>query len=142
MKSIIFNCEYCGKEKSVYLSYYKKSKNHFCSRECNLKNMNALLNPTRMTEATKSKIALSHMGTGGQKTYTKNKGVHTHRIVAEKMLGRKLSKGEIVHHMDGNKRNNDPINLKVFISQAEHAKWHIENDEKYYKFKKVGGDAL
>jgi HNH endonuclease len=39
------------------------------------------------------------------------------------MLGRPLLKGEVVHHRDNNKRNNDPANLKV-ITQAEHMREH------------------
>ena len=29
-----FRCDYCAKEKTVSDSVYKRSKNHFCSREC------------------------------------------------------------------------------------------------------------
>src|SRR5215469_11125658 len=50
------------------------------------------------------------------KSYTKTKGRHTHRVVAERMLGRSLLPGEIVHHRDGNKLNNDPLNLEILPS--------------------------
>jgi len=43
----------------------------------------------------------------------------------EKMIGRKLRKGEIVHHKDGNKKNNKPSNLKLCKNQAEHAGLHL-----------------
>lgn len=59
------------------------------------------------------------------KAYKKYLGRHIHRIVAEKMLGRKLKKGEVVHHIDGNKTNNKPENLMIFKSQSEHAKFHM-----------------
>ncbi len=56
-------------------------------------------------------------------TYRKHHGRHEHRIVAEQLLGRPLVKGEIVHHRDGNKHNNDPSNLEV-MTQSEHMKLH------------------
>jgi len=31
---VIFNCHECGRECKQQLSYFKKSKNHFCSRKC------------------------------------------------------------------------------------------------------------
>lgn len=52
-----------------------------------------------------------------------------HRVVAEKMLGRPLRPGEVVHHKDGDKHNNDPENLMIFKSQKEHVKYHIEHPE-------------
>lgn len=48
-----------------------------------------------------------------------------HRLLAARMLGRPLSPGEIVHHRDGNCRNNTQSNLLVLPSQQLHA--HIEH---------------
>lgn len=58
--------------------------------------------------------------------YPRRGPVHVHRIVAAEMLGRDLLPGEVVHHIDGDKHNNDPSNLAVLPSQAEHARVHAE----------------
>jgi hypothetical protein len=46
-----------------------------------------------------------------------------HRYIMERELGRKLHANEVVHHVDGNKLNNDIPNLCV-LSRAEHARLH------------------
>jgi hypothetical protein len=57
-------------------------------------------------------------------TYRKVNGRHEHRTIAEQIVGRALRKGEVVHHKNGNKRDNRRSNLHVFASQAEHARFH------------------
>ena len=46
-----------------------------------------------------------------------------HRLIVEKFLGRKLSSNQIVHHIDGNKKNNILSNLKV-MTREEHSSIH------------------
>ncbi|MED1419034.1 HNH endonuclease signature motif containing protein [Bacillus smithii] len=79
-----------------------------------------------MTPEIRKKLRESRLGTGEGKSYEKTYGRHTHRIVAEQKLGRKLLPGEVVHHIDGNIRNNNPENLMIFPSQKEHAEWHAK----------------
>lgn len=54
---------------------------------------------------------------------TKNGYVLEHRVVMENHLGRLLNTNEVVHHKDGNKKNNHIDNLEV-LSKEEHSKLH------------------
>ncbi len=47
----------------------------------------------------------------------------THRRVAEKKMGNSIRPGYEVHHINGNKRDNRPSNLKV-LSKAAHRAIH------------------
>lgn len=56
------------------------------------------------------------------------KVVAEHRLVAQSMLGRRLEKVEVVHHIDCNPVNNDPTNLDVLSDGSVHAKAHASLD--------------
>jgi hypothetical protein len=68
-----------------------------------------------------------------------------HRVVAEQKLGRRLRPGEVVHHKDRDKTNNDPDNLWVYKSQADHNRAHKQDAKRHGKkasykgFKKKNG---
>ena len=132
-------CTSCGKEVPYRKPSQRKKYPHpFCSRECHMRHLNGELNPIRMTAETRAKIRHARLNSGAGVTYTKQYGRHEHRVIAEQILGRPLRAGEVVHHVDGNKRNNDPGNLIVFDSQSEHMRWHAVHDPKFRR----GGDAL
>ena len=67
-------------------------------------------------------------------TYT-----YEHIKAAEQKLGRKLKAGEVVHHIDENKKNNDPSNLMVFSSTAEHTSYHQSGKRGGYLVKNNDG---
>ena len=46
--------------------------------------------------------------------------VAVHRLIVEEKIGRYLLPTEVVDHIDGDTRNNDPDNLRVFQSNAKH----------------------
>lgn len=147
MPKIKVNCTWCGKEPLKYPSQI--GKNIYCSGECRSKHLskehnpegylkrphltelNRKMNPNRMTPETRLKLRNSKLNKGSGKAYEKIFGQHAHRWTAELKLGRELKPGEVVHHIDGDIRNNKPSNLMVFPSQKEHLEWHIKYDARY-----------
>lgn len=132
-KVAVVKCDCCSREFEKWKDYV--FSHNFCSCECaktfaslRLAEYNVKHNPTAMTLGRRMKLRQSRLGKGEGKTYTKTYGRHTHRIVAEQMLGRPLKTGEVVHHINEDKRDNRPENLMVFSSQAEHARWHELHD--------------
>lgn len=47
-------------------------------------------------------------------------------MVVEKKIGRYLTSIEEVHHIDGSKHNNEPENLQLFATKAEHTRHHMK----------------
>ena len=115
-------CEKCGVD--VIKSPSNKTKRNFCSPQCLMKTLNSELNPTRMNDRTREKLRKARLGIGEGKSYPKMYGRHEHRVNAEEKIGRPLKRREVVHHIDGNRQNNNLENLMVFPSQREHAAWH------------------
>lgn len=79
------------------------------------------------------KVQTRSQGTGnihdGYLRYT-NSGNRrmAHREIVENIIGIKLPKGSIVHHVDGNRMNNIPSNLVVCPSSAYHTLIHRRQD--------------
>lgn len=47
-----------------------------------------------------------------------------HVLIAEKALGKPLPKGAVVHHADGDKKNNTPSNLVICPNEEYHQLLH------------------
>ena len=107
-------CTVCG-------SLFQKVRHttgKYCGRVCAWKARGGSDFNAKIAKESASKRGDAQRGCG-TKGYVKRDGKHEHRIVAEHILGRPLDRKEIVHHIDGNKRNNDPSNLKI-MTQRQH----------------------
>lgn len=62
---------------------------------------------------------------------TKHNYVLHHRVVMENEIGRLLNEEEVVHHIDGNKKNNDIENLELH-SRKGHAELHGKEKKTKY----------
>jgi hypothetical protein len=110
-------CHECGKIVYRTPCELKRAKLVFCCAEHKNSNRDFI------DKVSKKRGDAQRYG-GEGKTYVKLGGRHMHRVVMEQKIGRKLKRGEIVHHIDGNKRNNDPDNLMI-TTQSEHLKLHL-----------------
>lgn len=78
-------------------------------------------------------------------TLGKRRRQYEHILIAEKALGRKLKKisvghplNEVVHHIDGDKTNNNPNNLLI-CTHRYHTELHrkLENSSEWPEFPKI-----
>lgn len=68
--------------------------------------------------------------------------VYEHRLVMEKKLGRLLTRGELVDHIDRNRSNNAPENLRLQASRSQHVKDHFSARDKFLAFLAKVRDAV
>lgn len=67
-----------------------------------------------------------------------NKYVFTHREKMEEKIGRKLTSTEIVHHIDGDKSNDDIENLYLCKNNSKHQELHNQIEKIGFELLKQG----
>ncbi len=121
-KKVEVPCDLCGKTFLKKRSDIWRSKNNFCCEECYRDYMS-------LTRQSKDGL--------------KYDGKPVYRLMIELEQGRELTSDELVHHIDGNHKNNALSNL-VVVTRSEHHRIHAavrpRNDKG--QFVRKGGDAV
>lgn len=81
---------------------------------------------------TKTDDGYLYVKSPGHPFATKAGYVLQHRLVMEEVLGRYLDPKEVVHHKDCNRLNNDPSNLQVFQTNADHLRHELTGQTPNY----------
>ena len=113
-------CKQCGKEFTTNPSYLKRRENAgiFCNRECWKKSVSA--SPGWIDKQ------------GYRCIHRNGRRIREHRFVVEQDLGRVLEPTEHIHHIDGNKLNNELNNLYL-TNNSEHRLIHVGMEKLVYK---------
>lgn len=150
-----FKCDVCGQEYEKDKSNVGSSKRlsndfkHFC-KECFSYAAAADLGRDTYRKTLDKRVGERQVDSCGYMTiYVANSHPYStgycgrqreHILVMENHLQRSLQKGEVVHHLDGDKTNNDISNLDL-CSVAEHNACHGASEEivfELYKRNQVG----
>lgn len=122
IRKICLNCE------KVFFVSACHVKQKYCCLLCKQRHISRT---TAQSRADKMRGIGKDGGALKRTTYIKYRGKHLHRVLMEKKIGRLLVAGEIVHHRDGNRHNNDIDNL-VLMTQSMHASIHSKKKSDIY----------
>ena len=123
-------CDWCGKP--TYKAPSRLTEQNFCGAACRnrwlgktnieVRNVPGHSAGHKAPHLTRLNRQRNPLGSIGQ--CSKAGSSAQYRKVAETMLGRKLRKGEVVHHINGDRTDNRPANLAV-LPRAEHHRLHM-----------------
>jgi hypothetical protein len=112
------SCEEC---KTMFTP--DKDGRRFCSVECRDKHWSGGNHPNWQTGRSIRKDGYVMIKLPDHPRARSDGYVLEHIVVAEGAIGRSLRIDEVVHHLDHNRQNNEPSNLKV-MTHSEHSSLH------------------
>lgn len=89
-------CDYCGIEYELTRARWRNAKEHFCDDEC------------------------YYASRENPQYFQSRQGQRVARVIVSQHFN--LQSEHVVHHKDGNNKNNDIINLSVYVSNGDHIK--------------------
>ena len=114
-------CGVCSSQ--FYIPKYRIETAKFCSRKCT-----SIANPENASKARMASPLMRRAGLSENKKYVvikvDGKYIREHRHVMQLHLGRKLTKDEHIHHINGNPTDNRIENLQV-LSNSDHQKLEL-----------------
>lgn len=133
---IKIKCKACGKIK-LYIDNKANRKRKFCNHICfasgmrGVKGVYTYVQIKRKNGVKKKRVLKTETPfgfrekkqSGYTQIWTGEKWEQEHRVTMEQMLARKLRKGELVHHRNGKRDDNRPLNLQLLVSQT-HSSGH------------------
>lgn len=125
------NCFICHKEFSVNPSVIKFGGGKFCSRQCHYKFQKITPNKGWFKPGIRGTTngRYRHKKTGYiwiyKPDYSNYQSVYVpeHKLVMEEKIGRRLTSGEVVHHINRKPADNRPGNLYLFSSRGAHNRY-------------------
>lgn len=119
-RSVAYICEQCDEPFQAFVSSEENGKRRFCSKPC------FYAYQTENSQGSINEDGYVVISVDGVRKIE-------HRYVMSQILGRKLRKGENVHHKNGIKHDNDPSNLELWTTSQppgarveDKVEWAIE----------------